>query len=278
MGETVRFAVIGDCHYSGRGNYSTRDCFGAKEKLREIIDGLNCRELDFVFCLGDLGDGHDDFEVPEIMEVLGESRHPVKIAIGNHDLCRRGDVEHAELIGIPDCNYDFSVGACRFIVLDPFEKSRYSRNAEDKDFYWNWRRENAHVPVQEWPGLFRESTWAWLKSVLDASEHSAEEVVVFCHVPALELACLRLPGEAEPPARLVEYEKMLSLLDNYKNVRAYIAGHYHPGGLAVRNGVVHKTVRSVCDFKEPTASLFTLSGERTRIDGIGAETNFILDL
>jgi len=35
----VKFAVIGDCHYSKKGNYSTRDCLGAKNQLQKNMYG-----------------------------------------------------------------------------------------------------------------------------------------------------------------------------------------------------------------------------------------------
>ena len=273
MEKKVNFAVIGDCHYSAKGNYSTRDCLGAKTRLASIIESLNARELDFVFSLGDLGDGHEISEVPEILEVFSASKHPVKYAIGNHDLCRRGEKEHAEAVNMPAPTYDFSVGGFRFIVLNAFEISRYSRDEKEKDAYWSFRKSNTE-PVQEWPGLFREESWRMLENTLDDAKAKGEDAVILCHVPVLGDSCLREPGETEPLARLVEYEKMLALLDRYDNVRAYIAGHYHPGGLAVRRGVVHKTVRSICDFKEETYCLVTLDENELRIIGKGMETNF----
>ena len=117
MHKTVKFAVIGDCHYSLKGNYSTRNCADAKNKLSGIIERLDNQDLDFIFSLGDLGDGHMDTEVPEVLDVLAKSRHPVKIALGNHDLARRGAEEHAELIKMPAPMYDFTVKGFRFIAL-----------------------------------------------------------------------------------------------------------------------------------------------------------------
>ena len=38
MSKSVNFAVIGDCHYSEKGNYSTRDCLGAKRKVCSIVE------------------------------------------------------------------------------------------------------------------------------------------------------------------------------------------------------------------------------------------------
>ena len=33
----IKFAVIGNCHYSKKGNYSTRACLGAKKQLQRIL-------------------------------------------------------------------------------------------------------------------------------------------------------------------------------------------------------------------------------------------------
>ena len=275
MKGSVKFAVIGDCHYSKKGNYSTRDCLGAKNRISGIIEKLNERNLDFVFSLGDLGDGHDESEVPEMLEAFAGCKHPVKFAIGNHDLVRRGDTEYAQVIGMPAPMYDFSVNGFRFIVLNAFEMSRYSRNEEDREFYWNFRKSNPDVPVQEWPGLFREDSWKALEGMLNDAESKNENVIIFCHVPVLAASAFREPWETEPPAIIIEYERMLNLLDRYSNVRAYIAGHYHHGGLSVRGGVVHKTVRSICDFTNDTYCIITADSEKLKISGKGSETNFI---
>ena len=59
----IKFAVLGDCHSSLNGNYSTRNCSGAKKQLERILERLNEEKLDFVLSLGDLGDGHNSDEV-----------------------------------------------------------------------------------------------------------------------------------------------------------------------------------------------------------------------
>ena len=278
MGPIIRFAVIGDCHHSYKQNYGQRDCLGANKRVGEIIDILNEKELDFVFSMGDLGDGHSEAEAPAVYETFCKSKSPVMYAVGNHDLCVRSDVEHMKLINMPGTNYDFAKKGYRFIVLNPFERSRYSRVEEDKKFYWDFRKNNPHIPVQEWPGFFKEETWSWLERTLDDAKEKGENVVIFCHVPALSDACARPegdPGEKDPTARLVEYERMLCLMDKYPNIRAYVAGHYHPGGLTVRKGVMHKTVRSVCDHHCPTACIMLADDEKIKIDGFGMETSFI---
>ena len=95
-------------------------------------------------------------------------------------------------------------------------------------------------------------------------------------MPVLDLACLRLADKSdEPLARIIEYDRMLNLMDKYKNILAYFAGHYHPGGLAVRNGVIHKTVRSVCDHSSPTACIVSIDENYITLEGLGMETNFV---
>lgn len=273
MDSGVRFAVIGDCHYSTKGNYGTRDCLNAKSKLADIIDKLNAEDLDFVFSLGDLGNGDASFEVPEMLEVYAKSRHTVKFCAGNHDLCPRSDVVHMQLVNNTEPMYDFVVKGYRFIVLNPFEMSRYSAVAEDREFYWNFRKNNPDIPVQEWPGLFRETSWQRLENMLNEATKKGEQVIILCHVPVWHLACP--PAGNDPPARIVEHERMLELLDKYPNLRAYIAGHFHPGGLDVRNGVMHKTVRAVCDFKENTYCIITADSREIAVKGFGMESDYV---
>ena len=139
----VKFAVIGDCHHSKRGNYSTRDCLGARNQLKRIIDTMNTYELDFVLSLGDMGDGFDISETPEMLEVYAGSVNPVKFTIGNHDLCTRNDEEHAKFVGMPAPFYDYEIKNYKLVVLNAFEQSRYSpADSENRKVYEKFVEEN----------------------------------------------------------------------------------------------------------------------------------------
>ena len=278
MQNTIKFAIIGDCHFSNQGNYAQRDCMGANDRLFEIIDILNEKGLDFVFSMGDLGDGHAKDEAETVFETFKNSIYPVKFAVGNHDLVMRSQEEHMELVGMPAPNYCFSLKGFTFIVLNPFEMSIYSRKEEDRNAYWIFRKQNPDVPVQQWPGLFKDDTWSWLEETLENAKEKNEKVILFCHVPVLDLACLRLADHSdknEPLARIIEYDRMLNLMDQYRNILAFFAGHYHPGGLGIRNGVIHKTVRSVCDHRLPTACIASIDENLIKLEGLGMETNFV---
>ncbi len=263
----VRFAVIGDCHFSEKGNYGTRDCLGAKDRLAELIDALNGEKLDFVFGIGDYGNGDDENEIGIIRDIYRKSINPVYFALGNHDLVKHSQEEVVKILGMPAPFYDFNISDYRFIVINPFEMSRYcSEDSEEFAEYNKYLEKNGYIRFQPWPGIMKDKTWMWIEKVLTDAQENNEQVIIFSHVPA--------DGFKQDPARLPEFRRMFELLDKYSNVRAYIAGHCHRGGISVRKGVLHKTLRSVCDNDAPTACIFEADDMVLNVYGIGAEFDF----
>ena len=265
----IRFAVIGDCHYSTAGNYGTRDCLGAKNRLNEIIEILNKEKLDFVLSLGDIGNGNDKSEIPEMLEIFKSSHHPLRFVIGNHDLCRYTAEDVAKMTGMPNPFYDFELENYKFIVLNAFEQSMYCpKDSNEYKVYQKFAETHHWLKFQPWPGIMTETSWEKLENLLLESKEKNQNVIVFSHVPINGFG-------GETPARLIEFQRMLDLLDRFPNVRSYIAGHCHGGDLSVRGGVLHKTVKSVCDTPEPTACIFVAGDNQIEISGIGAENDFI---
>ena len=187
--DKISFAVIGDCHHSKKGNYGTRDCLGAKKKLQKIIDDLNELKLDFVISLGDIGNGDEKTEIPEMLEVYENSNNPVRFVVGNHDLVLHTDVEYAKLVGMPAPFYDFEVKNYKFIVLNAFEQSIYSpEGSANKKQYENFIEENDWLRVQSWPGLMTDESWTKLEALLSESLNKGMHTIVFSHVPTLGFA------------------------------------------------------------------------------------------
>lgn len=264
----IRFAVIGDSHYSKVGNYATRDCLGAKKQLKKIINILNEYALDFVLSLGDIGNGDEISEIQEMLEVYALSVNPVKFVVGNHDLVLHTDEEYAKLVGMPAPFYDYDIHNYKFIVLNAFEQSRYSPDGSvERENYNKFISEHDWLKVQSWPGLMTEDSWHKLESLLTESLKKQKNTIIFSHVPTVGFG-------GKNPARIPEHIRMLELLDKYPNVRAYIAGHCHRGGLSIRKGVMHKTMRSVCDHSEPTACVFEVDETAINVKGLGNETDF----
>lgn len=212
----IKFAVLGDCHYSLNGNYSTRNCSGAKKQLEHILERLNKEKLDFVLSLGDLGDGHNLDEVLAVKETLKTCKHPVKFVIGNHDLVLRSDKEFSEVVGIPYKAYDFCIENYRFIVLNAFENSIYSRDKEKEQAYRDYVDGQNGRLFQRWPGIMNAETYNWLEKTLEDAKNQNQEVIMFSHVPVWSDACLRDSDENEPLARIADHIELLDLMDNYK--------------------------------------------------------------
>lgn len=70
MQNTIRFAIIGDCHSSYSNIFPQRDCLAANNRLSDIINILNSKQLDFVFSMGDLGDGLSEDEVSTVSKTV----------------------------------------------------------------------------------------------------------------------------------------------------------------------------------------------------------------
>lgn len=278
MEKKIRFALIGDCHYSTQGNYATRDCAGAKNKLAQVLHKLNRKKLDFVLSLGDVGDGRALSEVPEMLEVYKSCKHPLYFAVGNHDLVQRSAEDHAALVGMPAPFYDFSAGGFRFIVLNAFEQSRYSApNSAEARAWQQYRAQRPWLLLQEWPGLMTEASWARLADLLNTTAQNGEDVILISHVPTWSLVAGNRIGLTSPLARytrIPDFQRMLDLMDKYTHIRAYFAGHFHAGGIAVRNGVLHKTVRAVANAAVPTACVVTATQSQIRLEGMGEEAPF----
>lgn len=250
MEETpVAFALIGDPQYADRESCGERNYRSGHRLHRETVRRLNgIRDLDFVVSLGDLGDGFSREEIPLMLENLRLSTVPVRHVVGNHDYVQYSESELLNLFGLNSMSYDFSVGKVRFIVLNGLDVSRFSPpGSVRRRLAAEFRAAHPWLDLREWDGMLSTDSKAYLKEKLEASRDAGELAVIFCHVP------LWLDASGEN-ARMWDHQELLELLDGFDHVRGWFSGHYHPGGIALRNGVLHKTVRAICNAATPTAN------------------------
>ena len=271
MEETpVAFALIGDPQYADRESCGERNYRSGHRLHRETVRRLNgIRDLDFVVSLGDLGDGFSREEIPLMLENLRLSTVPVRHVVGNHDYVQYSESELLNLFGLNSMSYDFSVGKVRFIVLNGLDVSRFSPpGSVRRRLAAKFRAAHPWLDLREWDGMLSPDSKAYLKEKLEASRDAGELAVIFCHVP------LWLDASGEN-ARMWDHQELLELLDGFDHVRGWFSGHYHPGGIALRNGVLHKTVRAICNAATPTATVVRIYPDRIELEGIGEERNFI---
>lgn len=265
----VTFALIGDPQYADREPSGERNYRYGHRLHRETVLALNgIKDLDFIVSLGDLGDGFSREEIPLMLDNLRQAAVPVRHVVGNHDYVQYSEGELLNLFGLNSMFYDFSVGTVRFIVLNGLDVSRFSPpGSERRRLAAEFRAAHPWLELREWDGMLSQNSREYLKQKLDESRSAGELAVILCHVP------LWLDASGEN-ARMWDHQELLELLDAYDHVRGWFSGHYHPGGIALRNGVLHKTVRAVCNSSVPTASVVRIWRDRIELEGIGKETNF----
>ncbi len=264
------FALIGDPQYADREPCNGRNYQYGHQLLKDTIQKLNKVEnLDFIVNLGDMGDGQAREEIPLMLKNYSESAAPVKHVVGNHDYVMYSETELLNLFGLNSMFYDFAVGKVRFIVLNGLDESRFSPpDSERRRHAVEFRAAHPWLSLREWDGMLSQTSKEWLKQKLTESRNAGEMAIIICHVPLWE-------GATAGNARMWDHEELLEILDSYDHVRGWFAGHYHPGGTAVRKGVLHKTVRAICNSAVPTSTIARVYEDRIELEGIGEENDFV---
>jgi 3',5'-cyclic AMP phosphodiesterase CpdA len=270
---TLRFGLIADIQY---GDLPDRERCRFREvpaRLARVVAALNDARLDFVVQLGDVIDGrgeaadmHADLDV--VLDLLGGLDAPLVHVLGNHGL----HLPRAELcarLGLDAPRRRFDAGGARFLVLDSMELSiqghppGHPRAREAAA--WLAAHPRAEFPeANEWNGGLGAEQRAWLARELADAAVAGLPVVALAHHPLL--------GEASAAHyRAWDHAETLAVLDAYPALRAWINGHYHPGGHAARAGVWHWTLRGLVE--EEAAAWVELEPGGLRVHGIGSEAD-----
>ncbi len=102
--DAIRFAVVGDVHYS-------------YDELGDAVDRLNAMEgVDFVVQIGDLTDVGTIQEYRLAKGRFDALRVPYLVVLGNHDMLGRGDEIFDRMFGMRDGTFEYR--AARFLMID----------------------------------------------------------------------------------------------------------------------------------------------------------------
>ena len=229
------FAVLTDIQYADKDTAGRRDYRASLGKLREAVAAVNAARPAFALQLGDLVDeGERNFApILKVWNTLAVPRHHV---LGNHDFCAPRDVVLRHL-GMPSAWYDFSQSGWRFVVLDGMDLSITGRDAGSRqhtlavDMLASLRQKG--LPnAMEWNGGISDEQQRWLRETLRSAEEKHERVIVLCHFPVWK--------DASTPQHLLwNANAILELLDGAPAVAAWLNGHDHNGGYALRPNGVH---------------------------------------
>lgn len=229
----VSFAVLTDIHYADQPPTLNLDYRGSWERLSRAVESINAARPEFAIQLGDLVDGEAD-NLPRILPVYRNLAARQYHVLGNHDFCKpRARLQ--QQLGMENAWYDFAAGGWRFIVLDGMDISIPGRAAGTPERQAAEEMLTAlgvrNAPnAQDWNGGIGDAQQRWLREVLRRAGNAGERAIVFCHFPLLREA-------ATPQHLLWNSEEILRILQEAPMLVAYMNGHAHDGGYALRHGI-----------------------------------------
>ena len=238
--------IIADVQYGDKNTRGRRFYRESLNRLADCVRTFNARGVDFVLQLGDIIDGNATpagtlADLDAVLGVLGRLKAPVVHVVGNHCLTAGRDTLQKRL-GLKRAYYDFAhrrARGWRFVVLD----------GNDAGY-----------------GVLGARQLTWLAETLKRADGAGEKVIVANHFALLKAAAKHHRMKTPAP--------MLKILDASPCVAAYVSGHDHAGGFAVRRGVHHVTFKGMVEAPKRNAfATVALHADHLRVVGHGVEAS-----
>ncbi len=266
------FGVIADVQYADAEAAGTRFYRSSAGKLREALADLKSDSVSFVINLGDLIDR--DFKSYEpVMDLLDSSGLKIYHVTGNHDY----SVETKYKKRLPVLNpskkgyYSVTFENFRFIFLNGNEISTYSTgnkaSVKNASAALEAMKEKGEINAVDWNGGMSSEQISWLKTELGLSNAAGEKVFILCHFPLVP----------ENVHNLLNYKEVLSVLENYHNIIAWMNGHNHAGNYGNFNMIHFVTFRGMVETDQVNSfARVDVYKNKIWITGTGREKNQIL--
>ena len=240
----LKFAALADIQYADKITLGPRHYRHAPGKLALCAKEIERQQPAFIIHLGDLTDGrqslaHRRADVETITAEIKKITVPWRFVLGNHDAAAGRELL-TDALGFKEFHYTFTqpgVPGWRFVVLDGNDAGYGVMSAKQLD---------------------------WFRGVLAQAKAQGERVICFCHFPLIEAASQRGHIMHKPAP-------VLDVLDNAPGVVvAWLCGHDHAGGYALRQGVHHLTLQGTCESKdEPAMATLSLFPDHLLVAGFG---------
>lgn len=264
------FGIVADCQYNNVVGTTERKYSLSNSKLEKCVSHFNTMDLEYVIHLGDFIDrDFNNFEV--VNPIYNGLKMPGYHVLGNHDFVVQDDLKKnvPQKMGLKSRYYDFEVKGWRFIVLDGNDISFHAYPQNIAKFNEASKYFTEHkVTSPKWNGALGSVQLNWLKEVLDNATKNKEKVVLYCHFPIF-------PDDKH---NLWNAPEIITLIENYNNVKAYINGHNHTGNYGSKNGIHYLTLRAMVDTNENSYMVVQVFKDHLQIIGYGREENRTLKI
>jgi len=269
------FGVIADVQYADampQGNRYYRD---SAEKLKACVAHLATLKPDFVVNLGDTVD-RDLVSYDTVLPIFEQLPSPVYFVLGNHDhnmpLAQRPIVLKKlglDRLGGGKGYYDFARDGWRLVVLNGYAISlgavapdaRKAGEAILADL-----RQKGAPNAQSYNGAVGPDQRRWLDRTLANADDAREKTIVICHHPAYPVG----------DCTLLDHDEVRAVLEAHRSVVAYLCGHNHSGGYAIKDGIHYLTFMGMIETKDTAYALAEVYPDRLQVTGFGREQSRVL--
>ena len=271
----LKIGLIADPQYENRETSGSRFYRESLRKLTEAIDTFNNNHVAFIQTLGDVINGRWEsfdsiLQLYDRLDISIENHY----LLGNHEFA----VESKYLsqlitrLQMPDYYYSYTMEGWRFIALDGTDYCVMSLpvHPDHQMKLDEYRKKANHTNNYDWNGAIGPEQQTWLKTQLDSSKLNHEKVIIFCNIPVIL-------GNDESAILLNDYE-IISLLEKYSCVVAYIAGHNHKGDHVVKNNIHYITLKSMVEGTQNSFTMLEIFKNRIQLEGFGNQPDINFDI
>ena len=226
----MKIGLFTDCHYC-RAEYigQTRRPSLSISKIKEAMDEFKSREVDMVFCLGDMTDHDESSTKEQIIECFNEAMQLIKsynipfyLIPGNHDYLVMSAEDMEREAGFKAPPYTVEAEAYSFIILDANYRSNMVR-FDTAGVEWT----DSNLPPDQ---------VEFLKSRLSSSK---KQCIVLVHE--------NLDYSVDKMHIIKNAEKIRDIIKNSHRVSYVIQGHYHKGKESIIDNIPYITLPAMCE-------------------------------
>lgn len=277
-----RFGLMADCQYTDYAD-ETAQVIGtdhiydnryrlSPRKLREAVETFNQYDLDFVIHLGDYTDRN--LEESRVLEdITDELQAPLWHVLGNHDVAGyRGRVgEVVKRRGMPSRYYSKQIAGYRLIILDTNDLGVLEYEEGTPEWQCGKQvldalRDDGALQPYEWNGGLGDEQLRWLEEELSTSQAKQQKAILFAHHPVFPPGTLNALNDTQ----------IISLIEHYPHIIAYINGHNHIGDYGEKAGVPYLTVEGMLQGESNAYGIGTVYPNQIEIQGFGRMESHIL--
>ena len=107
-----------------------------------------------------------------------------------------------------------------------------------------------------------------MRKILETAEAKGEKVILYCHFPVY-------PAD---PHNLWNAKEVISILEEFSCVKAYINGHNHQGKYGQKDGIHYLTLKGMVETEDNAYSIISVHQDELKVKGYGREADRVLQI